>query len=299
MKHGLHGVVFSIATLVAGCAADSEEPVDGRDDAFLTAGKADVAIFTEDEALGILEAANTLTFAELDDVVGLDRRAAEGIVAVRSGADGVLGTADDARFATLQQLDDVPFVGVVAVQKLLAYAAAHDLLMPDFLDVDLVGAVIGLGLANHEQWDFTGAVSGDLERLLVEALLGDSPFADVVALLATAAARALAAPDPFGTATLLGGPTVRLGDTATNTEDTFQPIFHGTPRFTRVAYEAQPRIRVTLQDEDLFLHDDIGVVEITQRDLRNAYRAGNVYAVPVADQSAAQLLFIRISVRAH
>lgn len=60
----------------------------------------------------ILEVANALTQAELDDVVGLDSRAAANIVAARP-------------FATLTELDEVGYVGQSALGKLLAYAEAH------------------------------------------------------------------------------------------------------------------------------------------------------------------------------
>lgn len=54
----------------------------------------------------------TTTFALLDDDVGLDRRAAEGIVAARP-------------FATIEALDAVAFVGATALEKLGDWALAH------------------------------------------------------------------------------------------------------------------------------------------------------------------------------
>lgn len=60
----------------------------------------------------ILEVANGLSQAELDDAVGLDGRAAANIVAERP-------------FATLAELDEVSYVGQSALAKLLAYAESH------------------------------------------------------------------------------------------------------------------------------------------------------------------------------
>lgn len=74
-----------------------------------------------DEAETILELANTASQTTLDDDVGLDRRAAENIVAYRHGDDGDAGTADDRTFQTLAELDDVDWVGARAFDKLLSF----------------------------------------------------------------------------------------------------------------------------------------------------------------------------------
>jgi len=63
------------------------------------------------------------TFKVLDVDVGLDSRAARNIIAHRDGPDGVYGTADDNPFDTIQELDDVPYVGSSALSALKAYAA--------------------------------------------------------------------------------------------------------------------------------------------------------------------------------
>lgn len=66
-----------------------------------------------------------ITFTILDDEVGLDRRAAENIIARRDGADALAGTGDDDLFDTVAELDAVPYVGASALDALLAYAVAH------------------------------------------------------------------------------------------------------------------------------------------------------------------------------
>jgi len=61
----------------------------------------------------------------LDDDVGLDKRAANNIIAHRDGADGLASTADDDLFDTIVELDAVSYVGASALGKLLAYAQTH------------------------------------------------------------------------------------------------------------------------------------------------------------------------------
>jgi len=65
-----------------------------------------------DETAAVLDLANTATEAILDDEVGLDSRAASGIVAQRP-------------FSDLGGLDAVPYVGDTALQRMLDYIAAQ------------------------------------------------------------------------------------------------------------------------------------------------------------------------------
>jgi len=85
--------------------------------------------FTESslEAAGILAFVNSpkATFETLDKDVGLDARAARNIVDHVLGPDSVLGTGDDDPFDSLEELDAIPYVGPVALNKLLAYATAN------------------------------------------------------------------------------------------------------------------------------------------------------------------------------
>ncbi|HUH03932.1 MAG TPA: hypothetical protein VML75_18175 [Kofleriaceae bacterium] len=89
-------------------------------------GKADSPL-TSAETAGVLRVANEAPLEVLDLDVPLDARAARGIVAHRFGVDGRPNTADDQRFATLEELDAVPWVGPVALGRLLAYAHARGL----------------------------------------------------------------------------------------------------------------------------------------------------------------------------
>ena len=115
-----HLLTLPVATaLLAACAGPADEgDLPGDDDpaVFSTAtAKADGFALTPGsyDAHGILRAANTLTFPQLDDDVGLDRRAATNIVEAR-GASGQL--------ESIVALDDVAYVGVRAMERLLEYA---------------------------------------------------------------------------------------------------------------------------------------------------------------------------------
>jgi phosphatidylserine/phosphatidylglycerophosphate/cardiolipin synthase-like enzyme len=79
------------------------------------------------EALAVLALVNDrdVTFDELDNGVGLDRRAAEGILAHRDGADAVQRSMDDDLFDTLSELDGISYVSTSAFTKLLEYATAQ------------------------------------------------------------------------------------------------------------------------------------------------------------------------------
>jgi hypothetical protein len=97
--------------LVVGLCASCAEPPVGEQDAF-----AREAALSAEEAAGVLEVANTLSIVELDDDVGLDRRAAIAIVAARD---------EDGDFEELAALDALPWVGATALALLAGYARAH------------------------------------------------------------------------------------------------------------------------------------------------------------------------------
>lgn len=103
-------LVIPLAILCGACA--DAAPPDDRDDTFTTAS----AGLTSPEVAGVLALANTATLEVLDLDAGLDARAARNIVAHRDGPDGL--------FDDLAELDAVPYVGPVALDKLLAHAYA-------------------------------------------------------------------------------------------------------------------------------------------------------------------------------
>jgi len=67
----------------------------------------------------------TTTHDVLDVDVGLDRRAADALIAHRYGSDGVLGTPDDDTFDTVGEVIDVHWVGEVGLASLLGYCRTH------------------------------------------------------------------------------------------------------------------------------------------------------------------------------
>lgn len=121
-------LTVGLAAVAAACAPELPTGHDNRDESIFS-GEGDSVEEGSAEALGILRAANTLdyeTFVEAPpEGVGLAADAAEGIVAYREGDSG--DAADERLFETLAELDAVDFVGPEAVDKLLDYAHAHDL----------------------------------------------------------------------------------------------------------------------------------------------------------------------------
>ncbi|MBI5548005.1 MAG: hypothetical protein HY901_29340 [Deltaproteobacteria bacterium] len=64
------------------------------------------------------------TVEVLDNDVGLDSRAAKGIVDHVHGADGALGTGDDNPFDTVDELDAIAYVGTPAIAAIEKFAVA-------------------------------------------------------------------------------------------------------------------------------------------------------------------------------
>ncbi|MCB9779190.1 MAG: helix-hairpin-helix domain-containing protein [Alphaproteobacteria bacterium] len=95
----------ALAALLTYAAANGWVP--GPDD---VVGVWEGVSFTADQVTAVLALVNTASEAELDDDVGLDRRAAAGIVEERP-------------FTGIQQLADVPYVGASALTKLQVYTA--------------------------------------------------------------------------------------------------------------------------------------------------------------------------------
>ncbi|MEX1362069.1 MAG: hypothetical protein AB1Z98_03035 [Nannocystaceae bacterium] len=73
-------------------------------------------------AYAMLRVANERSFTELDHEVGLDRRAAQSIMAFRAGDDGDLFTADDRYLSTLSELDELYWLGEDNLWTLQRYA---------------------------------------------------------------------------------------------------------------------------------------------------------------------------------
>ncbi len=104
----------------AACGESEGESPDGRDDVAFAGGKAD-ANWSECELNSVLALVNdpATTEEDLKDG-GLHSRAAGNIIEARNGDDGIAGTTDDQLFDTAQALDDVYYVGPVALDQLTA-----------------------------------------------------------------------------------------------------------------------------------------------------------------------------------
>ncbi len=170
MRHFLP-ILLACSTVV-GCGSEAEpdESADAADAPFAR-GKADGSVPDEGSvlALAVLRVANELSYEELDDStsdggVGLDRRAAQGIVERRAGLDGSEPTADDTPFETLAQLDAVPYVGPRALSRLLAYAQAGGYVQDP--DIDPQTEVFGIAEGSQTAADILALVNGQTSAFL-------------------------------------------------------------------------------------------------------------------------------------
>ncbi len=106
---------LAIATMCSACTGS--EDTDTIDSMF----SQPLSTLEEDGVLRFVNDCPT-TLAVLDDDARLDVRAATRIVNQRNGVDGLCGTDDDAPFLSMQDLDDVSWVGDVALSRMLSHA---------------------------------------------------------------------------------------------------------------------------------------------------------------------------------
>jgi hypothetical protein len=180
---------------------------------------------------------------------------------------------------------------------------AAPLAMPKTISIELVGALIGPGKIDGTQWDLTDQVPPEILDALADAY-GYPGMGKVLEVVQSAAYQALSKPDPFGVANLnpdgVGFDSklnVNLADEATNTEDTFTPLWPMPfPGWQRLQVEPGMEVRVTLYDEDLALNDDIGTATITYDDILEAWTAGDSHWIRVEDQTNEQLIAVQIQV---
>ncbi len=171
-------LVFLPILSLAGCGADLDDP---------EAAPSQVAVtMTDGEAGSVLGLVNYpgTDQATLDETIGLDSRAAAGIIERRNGADGVSPSADDVLFADIGELDDVPYVGDVAFAKLQQYAAAHPAPSSEsvegvyFLGWEAEAVIWGVNQAGVDELDVGAALDGRAASNLVDA----GPYATVTAM---------------------------------------------------------------------------------------------------------------------
>lgn len=140
-----HRHLFAALGLFAVAACDpASAPADEDDDA-VSGGKADGTFGVDEgtaEARAILRVANTASLVDLDDTAGLDRRAAQAIVAARSKQP----------LATLSDLDAVSFVGKSVFEKLLTFAERRG----------MVGRALTIATFNVRWFGLDGDLSGSI-----------------------------------------------------------------------------------------------------------------------------------------
>ena len=104
--------MLSILALAAPSCVQDADIEDGVDDSF-PSGKADGGIDDDSpEAVGVLAYVNdpTVTASVLKSEAHVSSRVAKNITVHRDGPDAKTGTADDALFDKLSDLDAVPYV---------------------------------------------------------------------------------------------------------------------------------------------------------------------------------------------
>ncbi|MBS1119032.1 MAG: hypothetical protein H6Q90_1260 [Deltaproteobacteria bacterium] len=137
--------------LASGCTAT---PGDARDDSFGGKGAKEDGAFSSCQLAEVLKVVNEST-SSVDTLTGfgLSDDAAKAIVAHRNGPDGDPGTADDEVFDDLDELDNVDFVGALALGKLvfaILPRCENDLATRPFMD-DQTFTGPGGGFARNNQ----------------------------------------------------------------------------------------------------------------------------------------------------
>ena len=120
------------AVLLAACIA--EESPDGIDDVGLAGGKADGSQLSVCETREIVAYLNEGVTAEALETAGVHARAASALVEHRDGADRQFGTDDDDGFDTIDDVDEVAYVGRTAFTQ-LAGATVSRCMFEDARDV--------------------------------------------------------------------------------------------------------------------------------------------------------------------
>ncbi len=168
-------LMLSTFALVAGCALSSDPTVAPSTFA-LTLPSTDAA-----QVLDLVNYPGADAYV-LDEVAGLDSRAAESIVVHRAGADGVFPSGDDDLFEDIAELDAVPYVGDVAFSKLQAYAQAHPAPTAESVENVLFrgweSEIVVWGVNNAE----LGTLDGMLDARAAQNLYAARPFASVSAM---------------------------------------------------------------------------------------------------------------------
>jgi hypothetical protein len=164
---------------MSGCGLDSEALLAEGEDEGLEFAASEL---NESKILQFVNSAEA-TIAVLNGEVGLDIRAANGIVARRNGADTTPGTPDDRPFLTLAEVDAIPYVGATALARLDTYASRLGT-TPGAVTIE------GIAFTEREAADTLAVVNGPLlDRVTLSSSASQSirtrrPFADLPAVAA-------------------------------------------------------------------------------------------------------------------
>lgn len=136
-------LMFSLTLSACGESqpSDDNQAEDSADASFqIASGKADgVGGPSECQVTTLLGLLNgSLGQAEALKEAGVHTRAANSIAAYILGADATAGTADDERIDTLQELDDVKYVGPVALEQMLAISEVADATCGADIEADVI-----------------------------------------------------------------------------------------------------------------------------------------------------------------
>src|SRR5687767_5622467 len=106
---------------LTGCLSDDSP--DGIDEVGVDSGKADGSQLTECETREILAYLNEGVTADALETAGVHARAAGALTAYRDGADARFGTDDDDLFDSIDEVDEVAYVGRTAFSQLVTATA--------------------------------------------------------------------------------------------------------------------------------------------------------------------------------
>jgi hypothetical protein len=200
-------IAVALAFVLGGCVAPTDDSL-GQSDDLIEIPASDRA------ALDLVNYPGT-TVETLDDRAALDFRAAEGIIALRNGPDGVSPSADDHAFSSIAEIDAVPYVGAAALARLRSYA--------QLFPAPAAATVEGVAFAGWEAeaivWGVNGASvamlddSVGLDKRAAENLHQQAPFAGIgqmgpVGYVGNSALVALRAYAPAWWAAMQGGAPV-------------------------------------------------------------------------------------------
>ena len=166
--------------------------------------------------------------------------------------------------------------------------------------VSFFSAFVGPVKVNGDNWD---AGCSKVEQATLDsirkAMLKAPPTSETIEVAVAASVAkwvgaAVCKPDPKGTVELFGGGASDQQWTLPKQQDTFTPGW--TVDWKGVEISEKTRLRLSLTDADLANDDFIATVEIGQKELLAAAKAGTDVYVNVFKNGDLQLLYIKIAV---